>query len=155
MATPASNRLELRAPRPSDEEAWRQLWRGYCQFYDRAVPEETTAATWRRILSADDTFQCILAGRPDVVGFVNLIVHPITWSIAPACYLEDLFVAPEARGRGVGQALIGHLIDQAPVEGWSRLYWMTQQDNKAARVLYDKFVAADDFVRYLIRFDEN
>ena len=36
-------------------------------------------------------------------------------------------------------------------EGWSRLYWMTKRDNEAARRLYDRFTAADDFVRYVVR----
>jgi GNAT superfamily N-acetyltransferase len=156
MADPHRDTLELRRPRPGDETAWRQLWRGYCAFYEHVVPEETTAATWLRILSADETFRCVLACRGDVVvGFANLIIHPITWSPAPACYLEDLFVDPDARGQGVGRALIAHLVDQARSEGWSRVYWMTQADNATARVLYDTFVPADDFVRYVIHLDES
>jgi GNAT superfamily N-acetyltransferase len=154
MADPNRDTLELRAPRPDDETAWRRLWRGYCDFYDHAVPEETTATTWQRILSTDDTVRCVLAARDGVVvGFANLIIHPITWSPAPACYLEDLFVDPGARGRGVGQALIAHLVDEARVEGWSRVYWMTRADNATARALYDKFALADDFVRYVIPHD--
>jgi GNAT superfamily N-acetyltransferase len=156
MPDPPRNTPELRSPRPEDETGWRRLWQGYCDFYEHAVPEETTAATWRRILSADDTFRCILADCGGlVVGFANLIIHPMTWSTSPVCYIEDLFVDPEARGRGVGRALIAQVVEEGRVEGWSRVYWMTQVDNAAARALYDTFVEADDFVRYVVPLDES
>ena len=76
------------------------------------------------------------------------VLHEGTWSAAPICYLEDLFVAPEARGAGIGRALISDLIAVGKVRGWSRLYWHTKSGNSEARRLYDRFVAADDFCRY-------
>jgi hypothetical protein len=36
-------------------------------------------------------------------------------------------------------------------EGWARLYWMTREDNTAARRLYDRHASADGFVRYVVR----
>jgi hypothetical protein len=44
--------LIIRGPRPADERDWRRLWFGYCSFYDTAVPEDVTAATWDRMLAA-------------------------------------------------------------------------------------------------------
>jgi hypothetical protein len=65
----------------------------------------------------------------------------------PICYLEDLFVDPEVRGLGVGQALIADLLKLGTERGWSRIYWHTRSGN-TARKLHDRFTAADDFVRY-------
>jgi GNAT superfamily N-acetyltransferase len=142
----------IRAALPSDEPAWRQLWRGYCDFYSASVGDEVTSRTWKRILDPDSAVMCILAevdGR--VRGFANCVVHEATWETQPICYLEDLFVAPDARGHGVGASLIEWLRNAMRAEGWARLYWMTRGDNVQARRLYDRFAEADDFVRYVIR----
>jgi ribosomal protein S18 acetylase RimI-like enzyme len=79
-----------------------------------------------------------------VAGFTVCVLHPGSWTIAPACYLEDLYVDPDLRGHGIGRALIEDLIGMARDNGWSRIYWHTRQSNEAARRLYDKFAEADD-----------
>lgn len=142
----------IRAALPSDEPAWRELWQGYCEFYETTLPDDTTRRTWKRILDPDSAVMCIVAevdGR--VYGFAHCVVHENTWETQPVCYLEDLYVAPAARGHGIGRALIEWLRNAMRAEGWARVYWMTRRDNHAARALYDRFTPADDFVRYVIR----
>jgi ribosomal protein S18 acetylase RimI-like enzyme len=80
------------------------------------------------------------------------VLHSGTWTVDPVCYLEDLFVDPEHRGRGIGEALIRDLVATAKSKGWSRLYWHTRNSNAAARSVYDRFTLADDFVRYRLIF---
>jgi ribosomal protein S18 acetylase RimI-like enzyme len=143
--------LLIRDARPEDEAHWRRLWSGYVAFYESEVSEAVTAATWRRLLAPNSNMLGRIAEwQGDVAGFTVSVLHPGSWTLTPACYLEDLFVDPEARGHGIGQALIEDLITMARQRGWSRLYWHTRQSNDAARRLYDKFAAADDFVRYRI-----
>lgn len=138
----------IRDATAADEAAWRALWAGYMAFYGEVLGDEVTAATWRRALDpAAFTFARMAEIDGTVVGFSLSVLHEGTWSQAPTCYLEDLFVAPEARGKGVGKGLIQDLVDMGRVAGWARLYWMTRQNNPA-RKLYDSFVPADDFVRY-------
>jgi GNAT superfamily N-acetyltransferase len=142
----------LRDPRPADETAWRELWAGYNAFYETTVPEPVTARTWQRLLDpASPIFGRLAAVNDDIAGFCNCVLHEGTWVVAPICYLEDLFVAPRFRGRGVGRMLIADLVDRAKASGWSRLYWHTRQNNPARR-LYDEFTQADDFVRYRLTF---
>jgi GNAT superfamily N-acetyltransferase len=74
-----------------------------------------------------------------------------TWTAAPICYLEDLFVDPNYCNRGLGRLLIQDLVDLAKMRGWARLYWHTQVTNPARR-LYDEFAGPDDFVRYRLTF---
>ncbi|MBB5761020.1 GNAT family N-acetyltransferase [Methylorubrum rhodesianum] len=136
-------------PIAADEAGWRRLWAGYLAFYGEDLPEAVTAATWRRILDPTSTIFARLAERDGrLVGMTVNVLHEGTWSAAPICYLEDLFVAPEARGAGIGRALISDLIAVGKARGWSRLYWHTKSGNSEARRLYDRFVAADDFCRY-------
>jgi GNAT superfamily N-acetyltransferase len=143
----------IRDPLAADEAAWRELWSGYNAFYQTSVPEAVTARTWQRILdTAASVFGRVAVIDDCVAGFSICVLHEGTWVIAPVCYLEDLFVAPQFRGHGVGRMLIADLVDRTKVKGWSRLYWHTHGTNPARR-LYDEFVMADDFVRYRLTFE--
>ena len=146
--------LRVRPALPDDEAAWRKLWRGYCDFYKTALNEAVTAHTWGRIIDPGSSVKCIFVERDgEVLGFANYVVHDNTWELQPLCYLEDLFVTPHARGTGSGRAMVQWLKDAMATQGWARLYWATHRDNATARRVYDQFVPADDFVRYVIRRD--
>ena len=73
------------------------------------------------------------------------------WETSPVCYLEDLYVEPGVRAGGVGRKLIDWLVDAMAREGWSRLYWLTRENNYRARGLYDKYTPRDPFVRYVVK----
>ncbi len=151
MASPAP---VIRDPRPDDKAAWRQLWSGYVDFYEAEVNDAVTAATWQRLFTpGSGMFGRIAEWDGAVAGFTVSVVHPGSWTLAPLCYLEDLFVEPAARGHGIGKALIQDLVALARERGWSRVYWHTRQGNATARLLYDRFAKADDFVRYRIFLD--
>ena len=142
----------IRPALPADEAAWRKLWQGYCDFYDAQVSDAVTTRTWSRILDPDSGVLCIVAEvEGQVYGFANCVIHENTWELQPVCYLEDLYVLPSARGRGVGKALMEWLRNAMRAEGWARLYWVTAQDNVAARALYDQFTPVDGFVRYVLK----
>ena len=143
----------IRDALPSDEPRWRRLWDGYLAFYETDLAEDVTAHTWERLIHKSDGMICRVAETAgDVCGFSHSVLHAGTWTTTPSCYLEDLFVAPEQRGRGIGEALIRDLVSLAEAKGWSRLYWHTRVSNAAARRVYDRFTSADDFVRYRIIF---
>ena len=146
--------LIIRAPAPGDEGAWRRLWSGYCAFYETKVSEAVTAGTWARMLTpGSPLFGRIAEWEGQVAGFIICVIHEGSWTLRPCCYLEDLFVAPDFRGRRIGHALIEELLQLCRQQGWARLYWHTRGGNRQARRLYDKFGAADDFVRYRLSLD--
>lgn len=142
----------IRDAEPGDEAAWRGLWSQYLNFYEVDLTPEVTAATWARLMDPASPMKMRLAvvdGRP--VGFAIHLHHPSTWVAGEDCYLEDLFLAPEARGKGLGRALIDDLIDLARARGWHRLYWHTDEENATARKLYDSYVKTDGHVRYRMK----
>ena len=144
--------LTIRAARPSDEKSWRDLWSGYCNFYGTVLAPEVTDRTWQRVLDPESAVMCLIAEvEGQVYGFAHCVVHEATWETQPVCYLEDLYVLPSARGHGIGGALIDWLRHAMRAEGWARLYWMTREDNTAARRLYDRHASTDGFVRYAVR----
>lgn len=139
----------LRDPTPEDEPDWRRLWGGYLTFYGASVADAVTEATWRRLLDpASPVLGRVAEGEGGLVGLCHCVLHEGTWTSAPVCYLEDLFVSPDARGSGIGRALIEDALERARADGWARLYWHTRVDNTTARRLYDRFAQADGFVRY-------
>src|SRR5688500_9143906 len=95
-----------------DESRWRELWDGYCRFYERDVSEAITRHTWTRIMDAASPVHAIVAERQDggVIGMANYVIHENTWTLTPVCYLEDLFVDPAKRAAGVGAQLIDWLL---------------------------------------------
>jgi GNAT superfamily N-acetyltransferase len=60
-------------------------------------------------------------GEP--VGFAVWFINFSTFSGRSGIYLEDLFVRPAHRGKGIGKALLVHLAKQCIENGWSRLQW--------------------------------
>lgn len=147
----------IRDTTSADEERWRQLWDGYCTFYETDMPAEVTDATWRRILDPENrTFDGLVAeldGR--VVGIANYVLHPYTWSTGEQCYLNDLFVDPEVRGGGVGEHLIRFLQRRGAEQGWTRIHWLTHESNARARRLYDRFAPPSGLIQYVIPVKED
>lgn len=72
----------------------------------------------------------------------------MTWAAGPRCYLEDLFTSQDARGRGVGRALIEAVYTSADALGADEVYWLTQEFNATARRLYDQVAKATPFIKY-------
>lgn len=141
----------IRDAAASDEPGWRPLWEAYNRFYGQTLPDAVTLATWRKILDpAASAFARVAMQEGAIAGFCICVVHECTWTLAPVCYLEDLFVDAAQRGHGLGRALIEDVIGLARARGFSRVYWHTRTDNAAARRLYETFVPPDDFVRYTL-----
>jgi GNAT superfamily N-acetyltransferase len=131
----------------ADRAAWERLARGYHEFYRESVADEKYERTWRRLRVAEEIvgFGAYLDGR--LVGIVHFLFHANIWR-EDVCYLQDLFVDAECRGRGVGGALI-HAVEAAARErGAFRVYWMTQETNAVARRLYDRVAKFSGFIRY-------
>jgi GNAT superfamily N-acetyltransferase len=92
----------------------------------------------------------LLGGYLDgtLLGIVHYLYHRSCWTISDYCYLQDLFVAEPARGRGVGRALIEAVYGEARAAGASRVYWLTHETNASARALYDTLADRPGFIQY-------
>jgi GNAT superfamily N-acetyltransferase len=139
----------IRMATPQDYAQWLPLWRGYQAFYEADIADEVTELTWRRFLDPDEPMHCALAevdGK--LVGMVHYIYHRSCWTKGDYCYLQDLFASEEARGKGVGRALIEHVYAAAIAAGASRVHWLTQESNHTAMRLYDRIAAKSGFLQY-------
>ena len=139
--------IEIDALRPEDRAAWEVLARGYQAFYREPLPDQAYEATWQRLARAPRSTASAPGWTAAWSALAHYFFHPTCWS-GQACYLQDLFVAEAARGRGAARALIEQLAAAAAERGATRLYWHTQQDNATARLLYDKVARFNGFISY-------
>jgi GNAT superfamily N-acetyltransferase len=148
-----SGALTVRSVIPGDYDQWIPLWDGYNAFYERsgatALASEITAMTWARFFDADEPVHGLIAeSGGQLLGLTHYLFHRSTTAIKPVCYLQDLFTAEAARGKGVGRALINAVYQQARLAGSPRVYWQTHQTNRTAMQLYDKVAEHSGFVVY-------
>jgi GNAT superfamily N-acetyltransferase len=135
--------------RPGDQSAWLPLWRGYQEFYAVDIPAEVSELTWTRLLDRAEPMAGALAWNGAVaVGLVHHIRHRSCWTAGDYCYLQDLFVAPAARGAGIGRKLIEHVYATAERAGCARVYWLTHETNATAMRLYDRLAERSGFIQY-------
>ena len=103
--------IEIRPITASDEAEWRRLWTLYLEFYETSVPEEVYQSTFARLLGDDpQDFSGFVAEKDGrLIGLTHYLFHRHCWTVGDACYLQDLYTDPAARGQGVGKALIEDL----------------------------------------------
>ena len=144
--------IAIRRIEAHDEARWRVLWDGYTRFYEREPNEALTRHTWARIMDSVSPINAIVAERAGggVIGMANYIIHENTATLAPVCYLQDLFVDPDGRAGGAGRQMIDWLVAECRAQGWPRLYWATKENNYRARGLYDKYTPHSGFLRYVV-----
>ncbi len=134
---------------PADHAGWETLFRGYIAFYKRTLTQEAYDRAWHEF--QDDRRLHALGAWIDgnLVGITHFFRH-VSTSSPDVCYLQDLFTAEAARGKGVGRALIMAVCDWARANECCRVYWMTHETNATARRLYDQMAENRGFIRYQI-----
>ena len=143
MPTP----VKVFALRPEDREPWEVLARGYKEFYRTPTADAEYAAAWDRLLAQDGVHGLGGFVEGKLVGIAHYLFHASVWAKSN-CYLQDLFTLTSARGLGVARSLIEAVAAQARLHGAARYYWLTQDRNAIARVLYDKVAKHAGFIRY-------
>jgi GNAT superfamily N-acetyltransferase len=148
-----SDEVNIRNIAPTDFDQWFPLWEGYNVFYKRvgsaAIPAKVTKMTWARFFDSYEPVNALVADRQgQLIGLAHYIFHRNTTMLGPTCYLQDLFTIEEARGQGVGRALIKGVYDRARAAGSTRVYWHTHETNVVAQRLYDNVAERSGFIVY-------
>ena len=108
---------------------------------DPEPSEDSFLASVERLIGRDDTEFWLAApsdGEP-AAGLCQLRFRHSVWTATEDCWLEDLFVRREARGRGVGRALVQRALERARERGCRRVELDTYEDNNGAIRLYESF----------------
>ena len=142
--------LMIRPLQANDRKAWSRMWTDYLLFYDSNVSREVQNITFLRLIDPNFLLQnCLIAELNGVaVGIVHYIYHAHNWRAEDVCYLQDLFAEEHVRGQGIGRALIEAVYAAADANGTPSVYWMTQDFNANARLLYDRIGSLTPFIKY-------
>jgi ribosomal protein S18 acetylase RimI-like enzyme len=117
------------------------LMRGYCDFYEVNPPDDSLLALARALIANPELEGVQLIARDaedgSALGFATVYWLWSTSRAARIGVMNDLFTAPEARRRGVGEALIRACLDAVRERGGAVLQWQTASDNLSAQALYE------------------
>ena len=139
----------VRRPVADEKEAWKGLFVDYLEFYRSALSDAIIEHTWRCIHDEGSSIDAFVAeAEGKLVGLTHYVFHASTWDDRPSCYLEDLYVAPSARGSRTARELIAAVEGAARGANAFQLYWLTQQYNGPARSLYDTITPPSSFIVY-------
>ena len=120
------------------------LVRAYCDFY-AVSPSDEELLTLSRALIADPEHEGVQLLARDAqgraVGFATIFWSWATTSAERIGVMNDLFVAPEARGSGTAEALIEACRVECAARGAGKLTWQTATDNERATKVYDRIGA--------------
>jgi ribosomal protein S18 acetylase RimI-like enzyme len=128
---------EVRRAGVEDAEAVGRMLHDFNTEYDDYTPgPETMGKRIAELLESGDV--TVLIGGDGPEGLALLRFRPSLWSESLDCYLEELYVVPDLRGRGLGQALMEAAIETARAEGAGYMDLGTAETDTAARALYEK-----------------
>ncbi len=148
-AKTASSAYKIRRIAMVDFPAWLPLWDGN----NKGVRDEAiTAETWSRLIDPDIEIHAMIAEdqHSQAVGLIQYVIHPVIGAINPVCYMQDLYVDPLHRKKGIARLMVKTLAVQAKTEKWARMYWLAEGDNKAAQKLYENLGVKLNFTLHVL-----
>lgn len=142
--------IQVRAVRAEDFPQWRELYRGYADFYRVEQTEEAAERVWSWVRDPEHEVNALVAEDAEgrLVGLAHYRPFARPLSATVGCFLDDLFVAPERRGSGAADLLLAGLREIAAERGWSVVRWITADDNHRARGKYDQVATRTMWITY-------
>lgn len=136
--------------RRDDFKAWKELYRGYAEFYRVQQSEAMVHTVWSWLNAPDHEVQGLVVededGRLVALAHYRPFARPL--SATMGCFLDDLFVDPARRGTGAADLLLAELSRLASERGWSVVRWITAEDNYRGRGKYDQHAVRTTWITY-------
>ena len=138
---------------PEHRAAWEELYAGYAAFYRVEQTAAMRATVWSWLFDPAHEVEGLVALGPGgaVIGIAHYrpFARPLAASVGG--FLDDLFVAPEARGSGAAQALIRGVAERGRERGWTVIRWITAEDNYRGRAVYDRVAEKTRWLTYEVK----
>ena len=139
--------VEIRPARDDEVEEMLPLIRAYCAFYETEPDDEGLRTMFHTLINEPDQGAIFIARDGErAVGFASVDWKWSSLKAARVGFLEDLFVDPETRGKGIADALIAACAGRCRELGMPALLWETQPDNHRAQKVYDRTGAESELL---------
>jgi GNAT superfamily N-acetyltransferase len=123
----------------SDKEEWKDLYRGYADFYKVEMNEEILKTVWGWLHDKNHDVKGIVYEHENkIVGFAHYRRMPRPLRGKYIGFLDDIYVEPKQRGKKIGEKLIYALNKISKKNNWDLIRWITQDNNRRAKSLYDR-----------------
>jgi GNAT superfamily N-acetyltransferase len=149
----------IRDAAPDDLPALMPLMRGYTDFYESDPADEGLERMINEVIAAPEHEAFLLVATDEADAVVGFALNQWKWSSlrgARVAVLDDLFVHPDARGKGYADELILAVADVARRHGAPAIAWLTMPDNKRAHAVYDRVGGhAEELIEYELELGED
>ncbi len=119
-----------------DADSVAELLDAFNREYDEPTPGVAVLSSRVQVLLGNDAM-ILVCGQPSV-GVAVLRFREALWSASLECYLAELYVSPDSRGRGLGRALMEAALEIALERGAATMDLGTAEDDIVARTLYER-----------------
>ncbi len=143
---------EIRSARRQDVPEIVRLIRALARYEKLEQACESDAERLERHLFGDRTYAeaLVAESRGRIVGFALFFHSYSTFRARPGIYLEDLFVEPEHRRRGIGRALLQRVMELAAERDCGRVEWMVLDWNKPSIDFYRSAFGAETLDEWVL-----
>jgi GNAT superfamily N-acetyltransferase len=142
--------LLVRPVQDDDHAQWRELYRGYAEYYGVHQSDAMVHTVWSWLRDSSHEVRGLVVDSQE--GTLVALAHfrpfarPLT--ATTGCFLDDLFVDPARRGSGAADLLLHELGRLAEENGWSVVRWITADDNYRGRAKYDQHASRTMWITY-------
>lgn len=145
----------IRRVEQTDRRQWDGLYQAYADFYRVAQTSAMRDTVWAWLHDDSRETSGLVAEAADgtLLGLAHFRPFARPLSATTGGFLDDLFVDPEARGRGVADALIRRIEAIAKEKGWSVVRWITADNNYRGRGVYDRLATRTNWITYDIKIE--
>lgn len=128
---------------------WAELYKAYAKFYKVDLTEQNLLTAWSWLDGHETELRGLAAlvdGEPKGIAHYRRFLRPLVGEVG--IFLDDIFVCPSMRRKGVGRIMLSRLEDIAKAQGCTIIRWMTAEHNQGAQNFYDQFGKKTGWITY-------
>ena len=142
----------IREIKPKDKEQWENLYEGYAKFYKVEMNKTILKTVWNWIHDKNHEVEGIVYEiNNKIVGLAHYRKMPRPLRGQEIGFLDDLYVDPDYRSKGIGEKFLNYLKELSKSRGWNLIRWLTHDDNIKAKSLYDRVAEKTNWDLYELK----